>query len=856
MHRPWLSSLSVFLLAGSALAQPAGLPPPRQPIGERRIVPTVPSGVVPAETGGAGSATPVKEGAPKKPNCEELRKKARYNIYFDKVEIEKLVQTVSDATCKTFILPENIRGKISIIGPENGKVEVTGEQFYSAFLAALDANSLAVYEHGRFLKIVDKQRAKQFPIPTITDPNVEYTTNEQMVTRMFKVKYVEIEQLRGVLQQLVTPSGDTIPFQPDTIIINDLGSNMHRLEKVVEQLDSRSSSDQIQIIQIQYATAQEMADKIQKLFETKTPRPGQRPGGNIAPPLPPPGASAAGGPPPSGPGGGDASTGGPATLSQLIPDERTNKLIVIASPGAMDRINALIREIDIPISGEGKINVYPLENANAEDMASTLQSLAQGTANRPKTPPGAPPPGANKATVAAELFAGEVKISADKPTNSLVVIASQNDYRSLVRVIEKLDLPRKQVFVEAVIMEINLDRNSEIGVNMHSGVPLKDGNGNALPAVIGTNTGKAGLAPSMSLGNLASFGGFLAGVQGPPIPELVKLGISIPSFGVILTALQSSSDVNVLSTPHILATDNEDAEITVGQNVPFQSGFSTGGLGGLGSLASGLGGAAGAIPGLSSALGGLGGGTPFGSITRTNVDLKLSVKPQINEGDYVRMVISEQIEEIASSDPVLGPTTSKRSAKTTVVAKDQETVVIGGIMQDRLLESATKVPLLGDIPLLGHLFRTQTRKKVKTNLLLFLTPYIIKDSSDFRRIFERKMKERQQFVEQFYGATAGYDVSIDFSRKAGPLAKMTQALNKEMLKFENGGSGTAGERLITPKGVGPGANVPAPSGSDDKLQGPPIVLPLPMSPVPAQPAPATANPDRIQVQPSAGDEAR
>ena len=240
MHMPWKCLLSVVLIAAPAVAQPA------RPPGERRINPAAP-------TEGTGSVTPVPAGA-KKPNCEELRKKARYNIYFDKVEIEKLVQTVSDATCKTFILPENIRGKISIIGPENGKVEVNGEQFYAAFLAALDANSLAVYEHGRFLKIVDKQRAKQFPIPTITDPTVEYTTNEQMVTRMFKVKYVEIEQLRGVLQQLVTPSGDTIPFQPDTIIINDLGSNMHRLEKVVEQLDSRSSSDQVQIIQIQYAT--------------------------------------------------------------------------------------------------------------------------------------------------------------------------------------------------------------------------------------------------------------------------------------------------------------------------------------------------------------------------------------------------------------------------------------------------------------------------------------------------------------------------------------------------------------------------------------------------------------------------
>jgi len=686
------------------------------------------------------------------------------------------------------------------------------------------------------MKIVDKQRAKQFPIPTITDPNEVYTTNEQMVTRVFKVKHVEIEQLRGVLQQLVTPSGDTIPFQPDTIIVNDLGSNMHRLEKIVEQLDSSSASDSIRIIQIQYATAQEIADKVQKLFESKGNRPGQRPGQAkvIAPP------PVAGAPPPPVSAGGDESAGGAATLSQLIPDERTNKLIVIASPAAMERIDALIREIDIPISGEGRINVLYLENANAEDVASTLQTLAQGTANRPKSPTPPPPGAAKPAGGAAELFQGEVKISADKATNSLVIIASQADYRSLLRVIERLDIMRRQVFVEAVIMEVNLDRSAELAVNLHAGIPVQTEQG-TVPAFIGTKYNKsAGLPPSISVANLVSLGGFLAGLQGPAIPNLKIGGIEIPAFGIVLNALQTSSDVNVLSTPHILTTDNEEAEITVGQNVPFQSGFSTGGFGGI----PGLGGTTGAN------LGGLGAsgfsGIPFGSIQRQNVDLKLSVKPQINESDYVRLVITEQIEEIASKDPILGPTTSKRTAKTTVVAKDQETVVIGGIMQDRLVESVSKVPLLGDIPVLGNLFRSQTRQKIKTNLLLFLTPYIIRDSSDFRRIFERKMKERQQFVEQFYGASTTYDVAIDFARKPGPLARMNQLLNKELRKVENGGPGGEGERVIQPsseKEKTPPAGAPAPSTTPSTE---PVMAPEGAGPpVPVQ----EPNPEVLKVQP-------
>ncbi len=626
------------------------------------------------------------------------------------------------------------------------------------------------------------------------DPNEQYATNEQMMTRMFKVKYVEIEQLRGVLQQLVSPSGDTIPFQPDTIIINDLASNIHRLERIVEQLDSRSASDEIRVLQIQFATAQDIADKIQKLFENKAQKPGQRPGGVAAVPATPPGANAApSAPATTGAPGTEGGPTGPATLSQIIPDERTNKLIIIASPTAFDRILSLVSALDIPGPTGDKINVYQLENANAEDLASTLQTLASvGTANKPRGAPGAAAAAAaaRPPTTAAELFAGEVKISADKATNSLVVIASSADYRSLVKIIEKLDIARRQVFVEAVIMEVNLDRTTDLGVNLHTGFPLKTDQG-TLPLLFGTNYSGSGLPPSLSLGNLASMSGFLAGIQGPMVPGLSIAGVQIPAWGLVMNAMQSSSDVNVLSTPHLLTTDNEEAEITVGQNVPFQAGFSPSSLG------ASVPGLASAVPGLGTGLlGGL--GSAFAPIQRQNVELKLTIKPQINGSDMVRLTINEQTEEIASRDPVLGPTTAKRTAKTTVIAKDQQTVVIGGIMQERAIESVKKVPILGDIPLLGNIFRTQSREKIKTNLLLFLTPYIIKDSSDFRRIFERKMKERQQFVEQFYGQSTQYDVAIDFSRKPGPLARMTQILNKESNKFENGGVGAPGEKLIQP----------------------------------------------------------
>jgi general secretion pathway protein D len=235
------------------------------------------------------------------------------------------------------------------------------------------------------------------------------------------------------------------------------------------------------------------------------------------------------------------------------------------------------------------------------------------------------------------------------------------------------------------------------------------------------------------------------------------------------------------------------------------------------------------------------------------VELKLSIKPQINESDYIRMVISEQTEEIASSDPVLGPTTSKRTAKTTVVAKDQETVVLGGIMQDRIVESVTKVPVLGDIPVIGHVFREQSHKKFKTNLLLFLTPYIIKDPSDFRRIFERKMQERQQFIEQFYGQVPGYEATIDFARKAGPLAKIGKVLAREQSKVEFGGPGLPGERVLRPRGetpeVRPGEPRSPPPSSEPRP--PPPLTPPPDSEPQVKPPPPDGSQLGIEGQPPA-----
>jgi general secretion pathway protein D len=299
-------------------------------------------------------------------------------------------------------------------------------------------------------------------------------------------------------------------------------------------------------------------------------------------------------------------------------------------------------------------------------------------------------------------------------------------------------------------------------------------------------------------------------------------------------------------------TDNTEGEITVGQNVPFQAGYAPQ-LGGLTSLTSGTtttttGTTSTATP-LTTSLLGLGGlGSLYAPIQRQNVELRLRIKPQINESDYVRLDVDEQTEEIASVDKQLGPTTSKRSAKTTVVAKDQETVVIGGLIQERTTKSVQKVPVLGSLPVLGWLFRNESTKKTKTNLLLFLTPYIIRDQGDYRRIFERKMAERAEFVKRFYGEETQYHAAVDYDRKPGPALRVRRGVEQEMNRFENGGRGATDERVIRPqqryappeldKGQGAPRPSPAPLPAEPKREPAPGVQRPVQPPVEQKPPPA------------------
>ncbi len=685
-------------------------------------------------------ATPRLTHAETKASCEDIRRTARFTAHFERVELTKLAQTISDATCRSFIVGENVKGTISLVGPDNEQAPLSADQFYAAFLAALDANGFTVVKQGRFFRIIDKKAARQHPVPVALD-GTEYPAPDEVVTRVLKVRNAELEPVRLVLAQLVGPNADLIAAPPDVLIVTDLVSNLVRLEKLLVVLDVPKASELTRFIAVRHADASDVADKVTRVLAPKNAKPG-------------------------------------TDVVTVVVDERANRLLVVANPTLLDRAEALVAQLDVDVPGDGRARVYRLKNADAKEVASALEGLTQAakTAGRGPAPSGS----------TSGAVTGEVRITTSETQNALVIVASAGDYRTLVDVIEALDVPQRQVFIETVIMEVNVQHDSQFGLSVHGVGGTSDS-----PFILGSQP--SGAPSSLSLASLATSSGLLAGLQGPLLTQVSSaLGLSVAQFGIAFQASQTNSDVNVLSTSHILTTDNKEAEISVGQKVPFLSGTNPAQLAAL--LASGNSTAASTL----SAYG--------GNVQREKVELKLTVKPHIGDGDQLRLEINQQAEEIAGSN-TYGPITSTRGQKTSVVARDDETLVLGGIMQDRDIDVVSKVPVLGDIPILGHLFRNTSKKKTKVNLLVFLTPHIIRDPNDVKRVLDRKVNERRKVLEQFYGQSADIDLGIDFARKRGPVAALGHALDEAAKRPENGGEGLPGERLIVP-GLAPQSPAP------------------------------------------------
>lgn len=713
-------------------------------------------------------------------NCRQ--RKGKLYFRFNEANILDVLKQVSQYTCKNFIVSEGIKGakkEITIISHR----PVTVNQAYAAFLSALEANNMALIPAGRFYKLVERKDAVRDALPMYQDKGTLPYSDAQ-VTLLYELQNVSKENVQPILRNLMSKAGDIQLIGDNLMIITDSSSNVRRLVKLLDKIDvaGAAAGNRIHVVDIEYADVAQVTQKLNDIFAQANTR-----GGASKP------KKAA--------GDGASDNLEDVAIEKIVADERTSKLIIIASIRAFERVKEVIEILDVPgddLTSGSKVYVHPLNNADAQKAASTLSGVTQNSSKRNNAKN-------KKQAGPAELFEGEVKVTADESTNSLVIISSPRDYRAMAKVIDQLDVKRPQVFVEAAILEVSLTQTRRFQLDTYGGLPVPvPGFSDPGLGIIANEGGQQLItssaqalasqelftqlnAQTLDASNLAgvvdaassleSLLGWLA-FRGPAL-ESDAFGFPIPSFGVVLNALQTNSNVDVLSTPHIMTTDNEAAEISVGERIPV-------------------------VRGIAPAGGGIGGA--FGGLQQVayeDVKLKFKVTPHVNVDDDIRLEIEQEVSDLGGSVPVGNglnqPIITNRSAKTTVVVKDQQTVILGGLISNRKSDSESKFPFLGDLPIVGWLFKQWRDEDTKTNLLLVLTPYVVRSREDFANIYERKIQERRDFVEAFFGSSAQYNPYIDYRKKTGPVARLIDDVETEMSKIENGGPGLPGEVAITPE---------------------------------------------------------
>ncbi len=541
----------------------------------------------PAAPGGGGTDKGGKRQAdtstlPQFPEEVEYQPRAPgYRVAFslEDASLSELVRVISQLTGKRFIFGGKVRDiKATVYSPQ----KVTVEEAYRAFLAILETNGLTVVPQGRFMKIIETPGVVQNTTP-IYGVGQPVPPEDRFVTRLYRLGHVDADEIGKLLTKFKSKEGDVTVYGPgNLLIITDTASNIRRQLRLVEEVDVGGAADQVWVEKINYAVATELAQKLNEIFDIK----GGAAGGGK--PGAPGGEAASGG----GMRGGDAET----RISKIIAEDRTNSLIIVATERAYIRILEVMKRLDVPQTGAGDIHVLTLQHAMAEELAQVLNNILTGI-NAAAAKGGAPkPPGAG-GNPAEGVFEGTVKVTADKATNSLVITSSLRDYASLRTVIDQLDHARRQVFIEAAIMDLSVDHSLQLGVNYHAAAAPDIGGG-------GTTLVYGGLNPlnSIFLPTPDNLQGLALGVRGPGVEgttNLLGTGLTVPAFGVVINALATTGDANVLATPHVIATDNVPAEISVGENIPLQTNLGGGASSGAGAATT-----PGAIPGMG--FGGMG----------------------------------------------------------------------------------------------------------------------------------------------------------------------------------------------------------------------------------------------------------
>lgn len=588
-----------------------------------------------------------------------------WTVNYRDTELEEIVRFVAQVTGKTIIVDSKAKGRVQVISSQ----PLNKQQLYDLFLSILDVNGFAAVDNGEgVIKIIPSRDARSSAAPVVSGS--KQRENSEIVTEVIQLKNIAAATLIPVLRPLAPQQAHMAAYGPsNAVVISDTAANIARIRAVIERID-RSAVGDTDIVRLEHASAEEVVRMLDQL--EKDPGKGQADGNKAM---------------------------------VLVADKRTNSVLISGDDMQRQRARALIAHLDGPMAQAGNVKVYYLQYANAKDLAAVLNKVMQNVAQM------APGAGGN-ATAAPSGGAGKATIEADEGTNALIVTANAEIMQSLQAVIERLDIRRAQVLVEAIIVEMQADKSRDLGIQwMFAG-----SGGGYGSSSLGGDSNLLGATSAAAFGDVTSEN---SGTENDPRVALGKALSSTKgqvfgvgrlsdhfSFNAVLNALQENVDANILSTPSLLTLDNEEASIVVGQNVPFKTGSYT---------------STGNASSVSS---------PFQTIQRNNVGLTLKVTPHINEGDSLVLEISQEVSSLSGAASQVDASdliTNERKIESKVMADNGQIIVLGGLIKDDVQETTQKVPLLGDVPVVGRLFRSNSSKKTKTNLMVFLRPVIVRE---------------------------------------------------------------------------------------------------------------------------------
>ncbi len=607
-----------------------------------------------------------------------------FTVNLKETDIQELIKFVAEATGTTIVVDPSVKGKVKVVSSK----PVSREELYELFLSILEVHGYTAVRSGGVIRVIQNKDARSAPVQ-VRDGNTGKPSDEY-VTEVIKLDNISAAKLIPVLRPLVPQQAHMAAYAPsNAIIISDLSSNIDRIRNIIERMD-KSAVQQTDIVKLRYGVAENVVSMLDQLAKS------------------------------------EAKQSGGESEVLLVADARTNSVLVSGDELERARIRTLVEYLDTPLEQSGNVKVVYLEYANATDIADVLTRVMQNI-NRLDTTEGAKKPRSDNSAT----------IEADEGTNSLIITADTDEMASIEAVIQRLDIRRAQVLVEAIIVEMEVINGQDLGIQW-----LFADNSGAFGSNINASDARArniadAILPAddtdtdISLGGLA---GALAGTGGTTLGwGQISDGLTM---AVILSALNEQNNANILSTPSLLTLDNQEAYITVGQNVPFVTGSYT-----------------------NTGAGGDGAQNPFQTIQRENVGITLTVTPHINEGDSVVLDIVQEVSSLSGLSAVASDLiTNERKIQTKVLAQDNRVVVLGGLIKDDIQDGSQKIPLLGDIPYLGRLFRTDAVQTTKTNLLIFIRPTIIRDNEalagasaeKYRYIREQQLLRREQGL-QFFG---------------------------------------------------------------------------------------------------------